>query len=77
MAATEIQPCKVAGLYSLVDLQKLCSSKSLRLSEETSDRVIYTILRRLGPKLAAKAVHKCKKTSTAPDMVVILIFILK
>ena len=75
MAATEIQPCKVAGLYSLVDLQKLCSSKSLRLSEETSDRVIYTILRRLGPKLAAKAVHKCKKTSTSSDIVVILIIL--
>lgn len=59
MAANEIRPCKVAGLYSLVDLQKVCTSINLKLSEEAGDKILYTILKRLGPKLAAKAVHKC------------------
>ena len=60
MAAMECKPCEVAGLYSLVDLQKLCRNIDLKLSEESNDEIIFTILKTIGPKLASKAVHKCK-----------------
>ncbi|XP_067932494.1 histone-lysine N-methyltransferase SUV39H2-like [Watersipora subatra] len=54
----ECKPCKVAGLYSLVDIQKLCTLSNLKLSSEANDEILYKILKTLGPKLASKAVHK-------------------
>jgi len=47
----------------LVDLQKICVAQGCTLSEEAEDEILFAILNLMGPKLATKAVDKCKYLS--------------
>ncbi len=53
-----VNEAKVACLYNVCDLQKLCQKNQLNFSAETNRYLLYLTLKKLGPILSQKLVKK-------------------
>ena len=52
--------CKVAGLYSIADLERECRRENLRFTKETNSYLLYETLKTLGPLQSQKLLQKCE-----------------